>query len=221
VALLRLRNICLLIGVALLASASWLYIRAVIWQRTHNLQPLVFPILLVPGTLRTPPIRTDFSGDYDIVLDLDKGSGLENPSDPRVICTLGLEPPIPNQCEGIPNLIDISWQILDGEEMISRGNSSDSPWATWSDTVKRMIGRFKGQEGHRYILVLQVNRDASELDASTPKIEVQIPQGLWEDRVLGILIEKEGAGILAIVGTVILVLILPRIFRSSRSSQTS
>jgi hypothetical protein len=192
------------IGGALLIIAARLYVRAMVWEQTHNLQPLILPISLAPGSVRTPEIKTDLDGDYDIVMDLE-GFGIRGFRDQRVNCLLGLEPFVSNRCNGTPNLIDISWELFEGDKMVSEGNSGKNPWATWSDTVERMIGRFKGEKGHHYTLVLDVKRNASELNTAHPKIKVQIPRGLWEGYVAGVFIQKLAASMLGLVGVIILV----------------
>ncbi len=55
------------------------------------------------------------------------------------------------------------------------------------------------------MIVLHVNRDASELNIAHPKIMVQIPRGYWEDHLMGIGFGKLFAGISGVIGTTILV----------------
>jgi len=62
---MRLRTAGYLIGAAILAGSAFMYARAVAWEREHNPQPLVLPISLVPGTIRTPEIKIDLNWDYD------------------------------------------------------------------------------------------------------------------------------------------------------------
>jgi len=198
-----LKTIGLLIGIALLALGVWQYADAVISQRSVNFEPLVFPVSLAPGTIRVPQMRGDLSGEYEIVIALNKHSI----SDLQMNCWLGLES-VRNQCSGTPSLIDISWELLSNENMAYAGNSAETPWAAWSDPMERMIGRFNAEKGLQYALVLQVKRDASQLNADNPKIVIHAPYGHQEDYAIGTFIQKAEAGVLAIIGTAILVVLL-------------
>jgi hypothetical protein len=60
-------------------------------------QPLVLPISLAPGTIKTPEIKIDLNRDYDIVIDFE-GSRLR---DERIN-------------------IDIVWQLSDGGTMVTQ-----------------------------------------------------------------------------------------------------
>jgi hypothetical protein len=193
--------VALIVCTSCLVGSGWIYRRAIVWQRTHDLQPLVLPISLNPGTITTPEIRTDIDHDYDIVIDF-QGLSVQIKKDR---CLIGGDTDTPGSCEGFPSLIDVSWKLFEGDKMISEGQSEKNPGAVWSDTVERSIGKFQGREGHRYKLILEIKKDASSLNTANPKLKVQVPRGLWEDYGAGIFIEKAEAGILAIIGVLILV----------------
>jgi hypothetical protein len=76
----------------------------------------------------------------------------------------------------------------------------------WEPRVRfeRTIGTFRAQKGHRYTLVLNVNRDASELNSANPKVVVQISRGYWEDHAMGVGFGKLFAGISGLIGMTIL-----------------
>lgn len=155
---MRLRTAGYLIGAAFLAGSALMYARAVAWERNHNPQPLVLPMSLAPGTIKTPEIKIDLNWDYDIVIDFE-----ENPlRDERID-------------------VDIAWQLWDGTTTAAQGSSVNKPWQDWGGTVERTLGRFKGKAGHRYTLTLQVNPETSPLNHASPILKVQIPRGLWED----------------------------------------
>ena len=193
--------VALLVCTSSLVGSGWIYRRAIVWERTHNLQALVLPISLNPGTIRTPEITTDIDHDYDIVVDF-QGLSIQSKKDR---CMLGVDTESPGSCEGFPSLIDISWTLFEGDKRISEGSSEKNPGALWSNTVERSIGKFEGHEGHRYKLILEVKKDASSLNTANPRLKVRVPRGLWEDYGAGIFIEKAEAGVLAIIGVLILV----------------
>jgi hypothetical protein len=193
--------VALLVCMSCLVGSGWIYRRAGVWERTHNLQPLVLPISLNPGTITTPEIRTDLDHNYDIVIDFQRLS-IQSKKDR---CLIGGDTDTPGSCEGFPSLIDISWKVFEGDKMISEGQSEKNPGASWSATVERSIGKFEGHAGHRYKLILEIKKDASSLNTANPRLKVQVPRGLWEDYAAGIIIEKAEASILAIIGVLILV----------------
>jgi hypothetical protein len=204
----NLRTTGVLIGITLLACGIWRYPSAA--ERSVNFEPLVLPISLIPGTINAPGMRIDLTGEYEIVIALKRHSM----TDLKMNCSLGLDT-VRNQCTGIPNLIDISWELFNDENMVYAGNSQETPWeASWSDTTERMIGRFKAEKGLQYTLVLQVKRDASQLNVDNPKIVIHAPYGHQEDYGIGTFVQKAEAAVLAIIGTAILVALLVTRLRS-------
>jgi hypothetical protein len=205
------------LGVAFLVAAACSYIQA-IREEDLNAQPVALPVSLAPGTIKLPEFRTDIDyWEYEIALDF------ENKLDwQRMDCLIGGEA---NQgrCKGIANLIDISWELFEGEKVASEGNSANTPGMLWEPTVlyERTIGIFKAEKGHHYTLVLHVTHDASELSIANPKIVVQIRRGYWDDRAVGIGIQKLFAGALGLIGMMILVgaLAIPKLKRARSDGQ--
>jgi len=87
--------------------------------------------------------------------------------------------------------------------------------------MERMIGRFNAEKGLQYALVLQVKRDASQLNIENPKIVVHAPYGHQEDYTIGTFVQKAEAGILAIIGTAILAVLLVIQLRSRKRKATN
>jgi hypothetical protein len=184
-----LKTIGLLAGFGLLIVGVYLYLNVQASQFSQSPRPLVLPVSLRVGTIRTPEIAADLGRSYDIAVDLTRdavvGQGRTLPS----------------------SLVSISWELFDHDKLIAEGDSEKAIWETHADTVEGIIGKFEGQSGRTYHLVLHVTRDASELDAANPRVIVQIPRGLWEDYGAGLFIRKVKAFIVGITGIVIVVLI--------------
>jgi hypothetical protein len=166
-----------IVGAALIFGAVLNYGRVVAWQASHNPQPLTLPISLVPGTVETPQIKIDSTADYDIVIELDG----------------------PHQ----PTNFDIAWQILDSG-VVARGTSEGGSLDNWAGIVERTIGKFRGQAGHSYSLILQIGPNQSRLEAANPVLKVQIPRGLWEDYGAGPATRKWESVALGALGFLIL-----------------
>jgi hypothetical protein len=177
---MRLRTAGYLIGAAFLAGSALMYARALAWERDHNPQPLILPISLAPGTIKTPGIKIDLNRDYDIVIDFE-GSRLRG--------------------DGMS--VDIAWQIWDGAMMVARGSSVNRPWQEWAGTIERTLGTFTGKAGHRYTLTLQVNPETSPLNHASPILKVQIPRGLWEDYGAGLFIRRLASYAVGIIGLLV------------------
>jgi hypothetical protein len=139
--------------------------------------------------------------NYEIAIDFETKLGMH-----QMECLIGAETN-PDRCSRIPNLIDISWELYEGERVVFEGDSSDSSGMLTVPALlyERRIGTFRAQKGHHYALVLHVKRDASELNSANPKILVQIPRGYWEDHAMGVGFGKLLAGILGLIGMAILI----------------
>src|ERR1700693_274083 len=190
-----------LLGLAFLIAAGYFYVRSV-RDDGLNLQPLALSVSLTPGTIRAPEFETDIDyWNYEIAIDFETKLGIH-----QMECLIGGETN-PDRCSGISNLIDISWELYEGERFVLDGNSGN-PSGMFSETgvlYERTIGTFRAQKGHHYALVLHVKRDASELNSANPKILVQIPRTYWEDHAMGVGFGKLLAEILGLIGLAILI----------------
>lgn len=201
-----LRRIGFSIGATLLALGLTVYVGTNIWQFFHSPQPLILPVSLRVGTIKSKEIKANLARRYDIVLDLkrkpDVGSGNSTAGDTSATTTSAVF-----VSSLAPHLVDISWKLFEGDKLVSEADRKEVTWETRADTMEGVLGSFEGKSGGRYILVLQVNRDASQLDVADPKIVVQIPRDLWEDYGSGPFIQKLGAGAIGIVGVLIVAVI--------------
>lgn len=74
----------------------------------------------------------------------------------------------------------------------------------WAGIVEHTIGRFHGQAGHSYSLILQIRPNTSRLEAANPVLKVQIPRGLLEDYEAGPAIRKLESVAVGALGVLIL-----------------
>lgn len=187
ITLLSISLFCLL-GALLILSGT--LAERPIWK------PFEQPISLKTGTVTTNIFKTNWTGTYDIALEFRKAFA----SDAKLQCLLGVPPPESQACEGADNLIEIHWKLTEGNAVIAEGASNTSPALIESDAIDRIVGRVECTKGHQYRLVLEVTRDGSQLDSHSPKIVVQVPNGVMKDYGAGIAIDRSGAGILAAIG---------------------
>ncbi|HEV2299784.1 MAG TPA: hypothetical protein VGR72_14860 [Candidatus Acidoferrales bacterium] len=199
---------------------------ALLWLLAHFVA-LSAPVSLRPGTITTPMFRTDVNY-WDYQLDIQFEPKFErlpvmqnllaaktNPFPVRVNdrlfagieCLLGAEVR-PEQCSAIKSLIDISWELREGQNTVAEGSSHrfDGGLELANDKVARTVGMFRAQRWHHYTVVLHINSDASELDLTQPRVFVHIPYGYGADVGMG----YGFAGLFAIVsGLIGLVLVRP------------
>jgi hypothetical protein len=200
-----------IVATGLLIASACMYVRAIARSHAHNWEPLILPVSLHPGMIRTPDIQIDRNGEYDIVLELEEKYDIRT-----MECLLGINISTagnPSRCNQTPSLVDISWTLFEGDKVISEGDSNDDRSFIWGSTVERTLGRFSGQKGHRYSLVLRIRQDGSELNTASPKIKVEVPRGISKDYSVGIYIEKVVAIGFGVVGFLVLILTFPFVSR--------
>ncbi len=198
------------IGVLLLIPACWLYARAFGEEHSGYWQRLVVPLSLVPGRINTPEFAIGQDGDYDIFVEFEPRIDFQ-----KMQCLLGIAATQGNfasRCKDTPELIDISWELFEGGKIVQiaptvayQGDSREYPSISWEPgaAIRRQIGRFRGQKGHRYTLALNIKQDASRLNIANPKLAVTVPRGVAKDRYVGLYIQKLGASILGLIGAMV------------------
>ncbi|MFZ1974953.1 MAG: hypothetical protein WAU89_19060 [Candidatus Acidiferrales bacterium] len=186
--------------VALMLIVSAVVMGEIATRHTPNWVPMRLLVSLKTGTIHTPEFAVDRDGIYEIVIDLENKFGIE-----KMQCLLGTANRDSPQCVGVPDLIDISWTLFEGNEAITTGNSQNSPGLIQSDTLTRYLGTVTCQRGHRYSFTLEIKKDASDLDVAHPTIVVEVPYGDFKDYGVGVAIRKAEAWSLGILGIVLFV----------------
>jgi hypothetical protein len=200
-------------GVILLISSACAYVYGLASERSRSWQPLILPVSLIQGEIRSQQLGPDLSGPYEIDVDFEQGTNLD-----KAECLEGNVRFDPGRCKGTSDLIDISWQLFEGTNLIQHGESADNPSIEFSyPRVERRIGRFSAQRGHDYVLALNVRRDASELDITHPRIKVKVPRDVSKDNAAGVEVEKLLATTLGILGALMIAPSLVRQFKRRRA----
>jgi hypothetical protein len=136
----------------------------------YNWEPLSQTVALTPGAIETRSFKTDRSGYYEIALDIDPDSALDNAP-----CLLGIDPSQdPDGCKQTPSLIDISWIVTSGAEQVAQGTSSEVNEVYTANRLGRVIGEFWGQRGSQYSLTLVVKKDGTPLNVAHPTLVVKV-----------------------------------------------
>lgn len=175
-----------------------------------------FSVSLAPGTVRLPEFQIGRTDDYEINVECQPKLDRK-----RMECLLGMqeiEQLSPNPeiytayCKGIPDLIDMSWEVLEAEKgsqagatKLYKGDSHEYPYVSWfAGEARRQIGHFRGEQGRRYALVVNIRRDASQLNVTDPKIAARVPPAEPTEAALWIWIQMAGGFVLGLLGAIIL-----------------
>jgi hypothetical protein len=144
-----------------------------------KLRLLEMPLTLDAGQVKSLPFSPDATYDYQITLNF-----TASPEDQReMVCSLGSGSDLPFSsfnCVG-HSVLDVSWTLVRGDGQELRGQASD-----WDrngtelpyDSIDRIIGSFKGTQGQRYVLNLDVGPNAGTLRKFSPLLVVQAWGGL-------------------------------------------
>ena len=194
-------------GVACLVLGVLFYFNAKSNEDARDWEPLDLPVSLNQGRIETPELAGDLDGNYQVVLQFDRKLSVN-----KMGCMLGALMPNgtrPPWCKGVPNLIDISWVVYEGDSIVANGDAAPYPGGVWSAKVERNIGGFDARKGRRYRLDLTVKRDASELNATNPHLVIRVPQDEGEGWGVLVAVQKLAARIFAAIGGIV---ILGRLF---------
>jgi hypothetical protein len=201
---MALRKITAWLGVVSLLVCCYFCLQ-LIRQIQLNPQPLVLPVSLKPGNVTTPPFPIDIDQwEYQVDLQFDPrfervptiqrfladGKAVfaktrRSPLLEGTMCLLGAEPNA-DTCDGIGSVIDISWKVREGSDVVAGGSSHAFGYGyeQAGNQVVRTLGTFRGRRGHSYTLLMEINRDASELDVTNPRLVVHVPYSSWNDMAM-------------------------------------
>lgn len=195
---IRLTRVTQYFGAALIIAGTWVYGHSEFRESHTNWTPVTLPLSLVPGTIRTPEFVTDRDDVYEIRLEFDNAPGAE-----KIGCYPLAPKAITEACEQAPPLLDVSWQLFEGDKRVSAGNSPRGG-IVYGAPIWLTIGDFKGRKKHRYVLVLFIKRDASELVQTHPRVVVGISRWRYEGIGLRVAVEQAEGIALGLLGILLL-----------------
>lgn len=173
----------------ILAVGVALFCGFFIWANWYNWQPASFSIGLRPGITTSKPFSIDVTDLYSIELEIDRHLPFE-----QLICLLGDKDAIAlNKCGTTASVINFNWSVLSvGGDLIEKGTSAGTPYIGSSSAAKmsRVIGRFQGTAGNKYVIRVESLQDVSVLADISPTINV-------------LAIQPKGAAVLAGIGMLI------------------
>jgi hypothetical protein len=174
-------------GLAFLSFAIFSILAALLLPATHTWTPVRVPISLTPGTITSPEFKTDLDANYEINIEVDREIDFD-----KLDCLLGISF---MPCSDVPSLIDMSWSVTSEGTTVATGSSADVNLGGWGPTIERTIGRFRARRGRKYVAHLNVNKDASELAVTNPRLEIGVhPSEYKGNMILAMLAATVGWG---------------------------
>lgn len=146
---------------------------------THDWTPVRMPISLAPGNISSPEFKTDLGTNYEINIEVDRKIDFY-----RLNCLLGIQNSSLESCNGLPSLIDMSWSVMSHGTTVASGSSNEVHDGGWGPTIERTIGRFRADKGSRYVVQLNIKRDASELAVANPRLDIGVHPAKYEGNMI-------------------------------------
>jgi hypothetical protein len=168
----------ILVGACILITGALPYLYTVCRYKQHNWTPLTIPVVLKPGIIKSPYFRTDLNGTYLLSLVFDTMPDLR-----REDCLIGDDFPT-GSCKGVQRTLYFAWKVVRGSAQIIGSGQYNHAWSSGSGDVEAGIGGFEGKRGDWQKIILNVARDASELNAAHPRLQVAAHGSYWEKWII-------------------------------------
>jgi hypothetical protein len=128
------------------------------------------PVSLGVGTVRTPEFAVKKEA-YFIMVQAEKRLPYLD-----MVCMMGitLSPLQLEQCKKAnkESLLQASWRVLDGEQVVAEGTSSDHPGEYTDKYMFKFLGQFMGESQKKYVVDVRFTKDGTPLNATNPHLIV-------------------------------------------------
>ncbi len=168
----------IIVGACIFIAGALPYLYTVFRYKQHNWAPLTYPIVLKPGIIESPYFRSDLNGTYLLSLVLDTMPDLR-----REDCLIGDDFPT-GSCKGVQRILYFRWKVVRSSAQIIQSGQYDHAWSSGSGDVEAGIGGFEGRRGGWQKIVLNVTQNASELNATHPRLQVEAHGRYWEKWII-------------------------------------
>ena len=191
------------LGVLLLLAAGGLWIDGTWGTDFDKYTALKLPTKLRKGALRTPEFAVTIDGRFFVQI-----AGQRTVPFARLECMLGICNPCPREdCKPTDPLVVADWKVWEGDSLVASDDGAFKGGGWSSREIERSIGYFDATAGHSYVLELNVQKDAIELDQANPVLRVQTHPGAWKGEYINAGLELLAAKWLAFAGVFVLLLI--------------
>jgi len=188
----------ILTGIA--AVCSW-----ALWSETRTWVPVDMPVSLTVGHIRTREFKTNQNAQYEIEIDAERNIPFQ-----MLNCLLGVEDIYPERCKNTPPVVRASWVLLSGGAALAHGSSDDFKGGGWSVTISRGLGSVTLERGKPYVLDVDILTDGTLLQPAHPRLKIGVHPDYYEANMWITLMITAFAGVLGLIGIVLLLIGLLR-----------
>jgi hypothetical protein len=162
------------VGIGLALAGIFAYGTFLLFEATVVDHPVLMPVSLSAGEVKTPEFRIYESQFYNIGIEVKRRLPLE-----VLNCMLGIStgPLDPTNCGKRP-LLQADWRLWSNGEIVGQGSSESHRGGGWgNDNVECVFGNFRGERGKKYVLVVNFEGDGASLAITDPHLKVAIGAG--------------------------------------------
>jgi len=153
-----------------------------IQRHLDSLTLLEMPVDLHIGETYDNEFTVSSEGRYFIWITFNRDAKTD-----ELACKVGMDPDYYN-CSGIESLTDLSWEILNNNEVVMAGSSSDYPLGNAGSELEKTIAQVQLSTGV-YDFKMTLHKDASELNSIEPKVKIaQSPLDIQSELIPGALL---------------------------------
>jgi hypothetical protein len=166
------RRLHIKIGIGLLIVALGPFALAEYLGHAHNWTPVNVPVALKPGEFRSPEFKTDLDGRYLVSLAVDQLRG----ADPtKEQCMMGVGSKW--DCDDVKWTLQFDWQIIADNGAVIRSGVYEP--INISGTKMGFV-EFQGHRNSRQSVILEIQKDAGDLNNHHPRLVVEAGPESWE-----------------------------------------
>jgi hypothetical protein len=182
-------QLILAIGVALVAANTWMGARDPV--------AIQFPVSLRVGETLSVPFSTDYQGEHEVALEVERVLGFE-----RTMCLMGLseflaDAPTCAETDASP---DLQWELLSGGQVVASGGTKVGQTGAYSDKIGRQLGTVDLVPRRQYQLRVRSFADGSALEAAKPNMVVAVHPMMAKDGLIRSILGNLGGGALVMLG---------------------
>jgi hypothetical protein len=195
-----------LTGLALVAGGAVLFGVWAAWLATRTDRPVDVPISMAMGHVRTREFKVNLNALYIIEIEVQKKIPFDT-----LNCLLGLGTSATSsalqECPERPSVVRTSWTLTSDGRTVASGSSDDDREGDWgNESISRILGSFRSEDGRRYVLDVNVLADGSSLVPGNPRLKVRVHPMFYEDVMVGGTAISLIAFVLVLTGGILLVI---------------
>ena len=186
------------IGFSLILVGLAPFIVVELMAHAHNWTPVDAPVVLKPGEFRSPEFKIDLDGRYVVSLAADQLSG-DDLTKEHCMMEVGSK----WDCHDVKWTLQFDCQIISEKRVVIESGVYEPIGMVGTKTV---FAEFQGHGNSRQSVILEIQKDAGDLNNHHPRLVVEAGAETWE--LLPYLYEPSllWAGVVGVLGIVVILL---------------